>query len=130
MNQSIHLPEVERLERAVQELSRLVVDLAQKVSPAKMWYSRAELASLKDIPVSAFYNKPWLLPGKPSKQNGNDRWSFKQVWDSGWIWKSDKDLSPKEGKGDGTETGIAAGNVQPPAPVQRVRRQRQGAHTG
>ncbi len=132
MDQSIRLPEVEALTKAVQELTEQVVELRQKVVPAKMWYSRAELAALKGIPVSAFYNKPWLLPGKPHKQAGVDRWSWRQVWDSGWIWQSDKDLNPKEGKGDGTRSEAGS---QPPGEAEHselrgMRRQRPSAVSG
>jgi len=97
MKQTIRLPEIEELCREVRKLSEKVEQLQQKVLPAKLWYTRAELAALKGMPVSAFYNKPWLLPpGTPSKQGGTDRWSHKQVWESGWIWKADKDLNPRE----------------------------------
>jgi hypothetical protein len=96
MEQSIRLPEIEELSREVRKLSEKVEQLQQKVLPAKLWYSRADLAALRGIPISAFYSKPWLLPpGGPQKQGGTDRWSYKQVWESGWIWKSDKDLSPR-----------------------------------
>jgi hypothetical protein len=133
MEQSIRLPEVEELTRLVQELIVAVQQLAMKVQPAQAWYSRAELAHLKAIPVSAFYNKPWLLPGKPSKQAGVDRWSFKQVWESGWIWKSDADLNPRggeDGNGTATGTGIKSRVAETPAPLRRVRRHRQGALSG
>ncbi len=128
----IQLPEVQALAKAVQELGRQVEELRHKVVPAKMWYSRAELAALKGIPVSAFYNKPWLLPGKPQKQAGVDRWSWRQVWDSGWIWKSDKDLNPKEGKGDGTrnETGSQPPSEAESPGLRGLRRHRPGAVSG
>lgn len=77
----------------------------------KLWYSRKDLAELKSIPVSAFYNKPWLLPpGGPSKQGGTDRWSRKQVWDSGWVWMSDSDLSLRGGR-DGRGRAKAHGTA-------------------
>jgi hypothetical protein len=127
MEQSIRLPEVEEMTRLVQELIVAVQQIAMKVQPAQAWYSRAELARLKAIPVSAFYNKPWLLPGKPSKQAGVDRWSFKQVWESDWIWKSDKDLNPRGGEdGNGTATVSQSRTAGTSAPMRRVRGFRRG----
>jgi hypothetical protein len=134
MDQSVQLPEVQELCGLVRGLAQQIEDLRQKMLPGKLWYSRAELAALKGIPVSAFYNKPWLLPpGEPSKQGGTDRWSFKQVWESDWIWKSDKDLNPRggeDGNGTATGTGIQSRVAGTPAPLRRVRRHRQGALSG
>ena len=99
MEQSIQLPEVQEICGLVRNLAQQIEDLRQKMLPGKLWYSRAELAELKGMIVSVFYNKPWLLPhGEPSKQGGNDRWSYQQVWDSGWIWKSDRELNPRGGE--------------------------------
>ena len=96
MNQEIELPEVETLIEVVQALRLEIEELKKKVLPQKMWYSREDLATLKSMKISALYNKPWLLPpGLPLKQGGTDRWSYQQVWESGWIWKSDEDLRPK-----------------------------------
>ncbi len=95
----INLPEVEALTAEVRALSLEIKALKEKLLPQKLWYSRAELAALKGVPVSALYNKPWLLPGAPAKQAGSDRWSFQQVWDSGWIWKSDRDLIVEKSAG-------------------------------
>jgi hypothetical protein len=124
MKQSIRLPEVQALTRDIQALIAKVQQLEERVLPGKLWYSRVELAALKGIPVSAFYNKPWLLPGEPSKQGGVDRWSYKQVWESGWIWKSDKELNPREGKKDehGTEIGSRPQTERSKAPLRRVQR--------
>jgi len=129
MEQSIQLPEVQEICGLVRNLAQQIEDLRQKMLPGKLWYSRAELAELKGMIVSVFYNKPWLLPpGEPSKQGGNDRWSYNQVWESGWIWKSDADLNPRGGEdGDGTRTGV----VTPlHGSVRRVQRSRQGALSG
>jgi len=90
----IELPEIKSL---AEEIKALKVEI-EKLFPQKLWYSRQDLAALKGMTVSAFYNKPWLLPGPPSKQGGTDRWSHKQVWESGWIWKSDEDLKSKPRK--------------------------------
>ncbi len=132
MKQDLELPEVQALQEAVQQLTRRIEELYEKLHPMKLWYSRTELAGLKSIPVSAFYNKPWLLPGKPQKQAGVDRWSWRQVWDSGWIWQSDKDLNPKEGKGDGTrtETGSQPSREAEPPGLRGLRRHRPGALSG
>jgi len=88
----VQIPEIEELRQQIQDLAAKVDQLI----PQKLWYSRQDLAELKSIPVSSFYNKPWLLPpGGPVKQGGTDRWSYHQVWESGWIWMSDSDLRPK-----------------------------------
>ena len=91
----LRLPEVEELSAVVRELAVRLQRMEEKVVGRKLWYGREDLAELKSMKVSAFYNKPWLLPpAPPSKQGGNERWSHAQVWDSGWIWKSDADLRP------------------------------------
>jgi hypothetical protein len=127
MEMTIHLPEVEDLAQRVLVLIDEIRELRQKVMPGKLWYSRTDLAALKGIPVSAFYNKSWLLPpGEPAKHGGVDRWSFKQVWETRWIWKTDKELNPRGGERDGTKTGIQTGNPQPQATVRRVQRIRSG----
>lgn len=91
----VRVEEVEAVCVALQELVGRVARLEEKVLGFRAWYSREELAGLKGVKVSTFYNKPWLLPGPASRQGGNERWSHAQVWDSGWIWKSDADLQPK-----------------------------------
>lgn len=132
MDQSIQLPEVQALISAIQTLTVKVQQLEERVLPGKLWYSRVDLAALKGIHVSAFYNKPWLLPGEPSKQGGVDRWSYKQVWESGWIWKSDKELNPREGKKDehGTETGSRPQTERQKAPLRRMQRFRRSVLSG
>jgi uncharacterized small protein (DUF1192 family) len=131
VNQSIRLPEVEELARRILVLTDEIRELRLKAVPGRLWYSRAELAALKGMPVSAFYNKSWLLPsGEASKQGGTDRWSFKQVWESGWIWKSDKDLNPRggeDGVGTRTGTGIQSRVAGAASPLRRVQGFRQGA---
>lgn len=87
----VEIPELKEFGRQITELAAKV----ERLTPQKMWYSRQDLADLKGIPVSAFYNKPWLLPGQPSKQGGTDRWSYQQVFESGWIWMTDADLRPR-----------------------------------
>lgn len=91
---TVDIPEIEDLRLQIQDLAAKI----DRLIPNKLWFSRQDLAALKGVPVSAFYNKPWLLPGEPSKQGGTDRWSCRQVIDSGWIWMSDEDLKPGIGK--------------------------------
>lgn len=96
MKQDIELPEIEILAGEIHGLRLDIQELKQVLLPQKAWYSRQDLAGLKSVPVSAFYHHSDLLPpGDPSKQGGNDRWSYKQVWESGWIWMSDEDLRQK-----------------------------------
>ena len=87
------------LEELLEEIQGLKEELREVKSRLSMmekpWYSRQDLAALKAMKVSAFYRKPWLLPGPPVRQGGRERWSYQQVFESGWIWASDEDLKPK-----------------------------------
>ena len=91
----VQIKEIEALSEGVRELLVRLEKMERKLYMRQLWYGREDLAALKGMKVSAFYNKPWLLPGEPSRQGGNERWSYAQVWESGWIWKSDKELQSK-----------------------------------
>ena len=88
---NIDTPEIDKINTMLVALLQAIEQL-QSGMKGQLWYRREDLAKLKGMPVSALYNKPWLLPGTPLKQGGVEAWSYKQVFESGWIWMSDEDL--------------------------------------
>ena len=96
MNQTIELPEINELISQIQALQAAVEGMRAELLPKRLWYRRKDLAQLKNLPISAFYQRPWLLPPNVRKQGGVEAWSYKDVFESGWIWKSDTDLLGKK----------------------------------
>ncbi|MCK4816894.1 hypothetical protein KA005_14080 [bacterium] len=97
MTINIDMPEIDEIIKMLSELLKAIGQIPGSGAQGdgiekKLWYRREDLAKLKGMPISAFYNKPWLLPGPPLKQGGVEAWSYKQVFESGWIWMSDEDL--------------------------------------
>ncbi len=92
MNIKVDMPEIEDVTKMLSALLQAIEQLQGSDMKGKLWYRRQDLAKLKSMPISALYNKPWLLPGPPLKQGGVECWSYKDVFESGWIWMSDKDL--------------------------------------
>ena len=89
-------PEIQELAAEVQALREAIDGMRSELLPEKLWYRRKDLAQLKNLPISAFYQRPWLLPPNLRKQGGVEAWSYKDVFESGWIWKSDIDLVGKK----------------------------------
>ena len=88
----VEVPEIKELIQEIHSLRLEVNNLRNKIKPSKLWYRREDLAELRNLPVSAFYNRRYLYPGPPQKINGVDMWSYEQVFESGWIWKTDEEL--------------------------------------
>jgi len=96
MNIKIDMPEIDKLNTMLSALLQ-AIEKMQGSMQGQLWYRREDLAKLKSMPVSALYHKPWLLPGPPLKQGGVECWSYKDVFESGWIWMSDEDLKCRRG---------------------------------
>ncbi len=88
----IDMPEIDKTNHMLSALLQAIEQLQGGGMQGKLWYRREDLARLKSMPISALYHKPWLLPGPPHKQGGVEAWSYKDVFESGWIWMSDEDL--------------------------------------
>ncbi len=92
MNIKVDMPEIDNIQAMLTALLQAIEQLQGGGMQGKLWYRREDLAKLKSMPISALYHKPWLLPGPPLKQGGVECWSYKDVFESGWIWMSDEDL--------------------------------------
>lgn len=92
MTIKVDMPEIDQTNKMLAALLQAIEQIQSGAMRGQLWYCRADLAKLKGMPISALYHKPWLLPGPPLKQGGVEMWSYKDVFDSGWIWMSDEDL--------------------------------------
>ena len=97
MDLTLELPEIQELAAEVQVLREAIDGMRAELLPEKLWYRRKDLAGLKNLPVSAFYQRPWLLPPNMRRQAGVEAWSYKDVFESGWIWKGDEELAAERG---------------------------------
>ena len=97
MTLTIEVPEIRELADQVQALREAIDAMRSELLPTKLWYRRKDLAQLKGLPISAFYQRPWLLPPNMRRQGGVEAWSHKDVFESGWIWKGDEELTAERG---------------------------------
>ena len=97
MTLTFESPEIQELVAQVQALQAAVEGMRAELLPKRLWYRRKDLAGLKNLPVSAFYQRPWLLPPNMRRQAGVEAWSYKDVFESGWIWKGDEELAAERG---------------------------------
>ena len=97
MTLNFESPEIQELAAEVQALREAIDSMRAELLPEKLWYRRKDLAGLKNLPVSAFYQRPWLLPPNMRRQAGVEAWSYKDVFESGWIWKGDEELAAERG---------------------------------
>ena len=97
MDLTLELPEIQKLASEVQALREAIDSMRSELLPERLWYRRKDLAGLKNLPVSAFYQRPWLLPPNMRRQAGVEAWSYKDVFESGWIWKGDEELAAERG---------------------------------
>ncbi len=92
MTIKVESPEIDNISNMLSILLEAIEKLQSGGMQGKLWYRREDLARLKSMPISALYHKPWLLPGPPHKKGRAESWSYKDVFESGWIWMSDEDL--------------------------------------
>ena len=96
MNIKVDMPEIDQTNKMLSALLQAIEQIQSGDMQGKLWYRREDLAKLKGMLISALYHKPWLLPGPPLKQGGVEAWSYKDVFESGWIWMSDEDLRERQ----------------------------------
>ena len=89
----LRLPEIEALAEEVAALRAEIRELREKVEPSKTRFNRKDLAKLKNVPVSAFYSKPTLLPPNGQRIAGVEQWHRRDVLP--WLEMADDDLRGK-----------------------------------
>jgi len=90
----VRFPELERLCKLLEDLSRDIKTLKNRVVPCRTWYSLKDACDLKGISYKTVCNKPYLQPskGKPDAIiTGRRMWKRETIFN--WLELTDHEIT-------------------------------------